>query len=217
MAKSKKQEAAEAAPKNPPAEASPQAAAAKRPAKKAAAKEVSAPAGTAPAASAAPPAGPAEASDKPAAAQAPKAAKGGAKKPGKPQKQGQEQAGTEAPPAPAFPTIDTGLAAQAAASMVVHRDRLGGGSDTTAAQPQAGGAEAAKPAAQAPAKPQESTTFNKLKQGLNKPAGGALGGLFGPAGGQKKSNQPFGGGGPNFRNQTTGGFNRTGVPRRTGG
>jgi len=105
------------------------------------------------------------------------------------------------------PMIDTNRAAAAAASMVVHRDIA-----SSVAAPATGAA----PAQPEPSR-QESASFKQLKQGLNKPAA-SVGNLLGTPPGQKKSNLPFGGQKPSFRNQTFGAdVNRTGVPRRTGG
>lgn len=101
------------------------------------------------------------------------------------------------PAAPAAPLIDTSLAARAAASFVGNRSLLGDVGKTAA--PKA-----------------ESAAFKQLKQGANRPAAN-LGALFGVGGDDKKSNRHFGAGGPNFRTQTQSGFNKTGVPRRTGG
>jgi hypothetical protein len=64
---------------------------------------------------------------------------------------------------------------------------------------------------------QESSTFKQLKQGLTGKQAPGIGGMLGTPPEQKRSNQNYGGGGPNFRNQTTGGFNKLGVPRRTSG
>ena len=105
------------------------------------------------------------------------------------------------PAAPAVPLIDTNLAALAAANRVVHRNLLGEG---------AGDASAAPGAPKA-----ESASFKQLKQGFSKPA--ALNNLFGAGGIEKKSNAPFTGNNSKFHTQTQGGFNKTGVPRRTGG
>ena len=100
------------------------------------------------------------------------------------------------------PLIDTNLAASAAASMVLNRAASGTGGQANAAQP-------AK---------KESAAFKSLKDSLNKPASGGLGGTFGSIGAQKKSGQNFGGGKQVGRNQTFGAdVNRAGVPRRTGG
>jgi hypothetical protein len=64
----------------------------------------------------------------------------------------------------------------------------------------------------------ESASFKNLKDSLNKPTSGGLGGNFGGIGAQKKSGQNFGGGKQVGRNQTFGAdVNRAGVPRRTGG
>ena len=106
---------------------------------------------------------------------------------------------------PLVPLIDTGLAAQTAAAMVAHRVSGGGTS----------------------APSQASSTFKSLKESLNKPTAGGLGGILGTGTGQKKFPQQFGGGGKQGgpgsgggggRNQTFGAdVNRAGVPRRTGG
>jgi hypothetical protein len=109
------------------------------------------------------------------------------------------------PSAPAQPTgapmIDTNLAAQNAAAMLINRDTL---------------ESAATPPAAEDEKPKESSTFKNLKEQLARPKPSGLGGLLGPVGGEKKSsghffNQQKG------HNQTYGGFNKTGVPRRTNG
>ena len=103
------------------------------------------------------------------------------------------------------PQIDTSLAASAAAAMILNRAVTGGAGG-------AGGSGAAAPPRA------ESAGFKHLKQGLNQPAGGGLGGLLGGAGQPKKSNQNYGGGKQVGRNQTFGAdVNRAGVPRRTGG
>ena len=105
-------------------------------------------------------------------------------------------------PAKSAPTgaasIDTNLAANAAAAMVANK----------VAQP--------APASAAPKK--ESAAFKQLKAGLNKPSAGALGGAFAAPSQKKKSNLPFGGGKQVGRNQTFGAdVTRSGVPRRTAG
>jgi hypothetical protein len=93
------------------------------------------------------------------------------------------------------PVIDTSLAANAAAAMVANKV--------------SGGTAAPK---------KESAAFKQLKAGLNKPSAGAMGGAFGIAGQQKKSNLPHHGGKQVGHNQTFGAdVNRTGVPRRTPG
>jgi hypothetical protein len=98
------------------------------------------------------------------------------------------------------PLIDTNLAASAAAAMILNR---------AATNPASSGQPAAK---------KESASFKNLKDSLSKPASAGLGGAFGNIAGQKKSNQPLGGGKQVGRNQTFGAdVNRTGVPRRTGG
>ncbi|MGH7214383.1 MAG: hypothetical protein ACREIT_06440 [Tepidisphaeraceae bacterium] len=105
------------------------------------------------------------------------------------------------------PMVDTGLAAQAVATMFANR----------AAMRQAGATGAIDaPASDEPKK--ESSTFKQLKDSLNKPTLGNAAGLLGNVGGQKKSNLPFAGDKQVGRNQTFGAdVNRTGVPRRTGG
>ena len=103
------------------------------------------------------------------------------------------------------PMIDTSLAASTAAAMILNRAVTGGGGGT----PQAGANQPAK---------KESASFKNLKDSLNKPTAGGLGGNFGGIGAQKKSGQNFGGGKQVGRNQTFGAdVNRAGVPRRTGG
>jgi hypothetical protein len=106
------------------------------------------------------------------------------------------------------PLFDTNLVAQNAAAMVLHHDIAEGVAEAQQAeQNQTGGA--AK---------HESSTFKQLKEQLAHPKPAALSHLLGTNGGQKKS-----GGGPGFlnqqkgHNQTFGGFNKAGVPRRTNG
>jgi hypothetical protein len=108
-------------------------------------------------------------------------------------------AAKKAAPAPAqagVPQIDTNLAAQSAAAMLRNRDML-------ASQSQQGGKT-------------ESSAFKNLKEQIAKPKSAALANLMGTPGEQKKGtshfmNQQRG------HNQTQGGFNKTGVPRRTNG
>ena len=106
-------------------------------------------------------------------------------------------AAKKAPAAPAagLPMIDTNLAAQAAASMLLNRPTLEGAS--------------------APAK--ESSTFKNLKEQIAHPKPTGLGNLFGPTGDQKKSGGHFSIHQDKGHNQTFGGMNKTGVPRRTNG
>jgi hypothetical protein len=193
-----------------PATARPAAAAAPAPAKPAAAAPVK-PAATAPVHTT---------HATPAAAAAPAAAKRPAGKPTSQPAAAKHGKPRHKPHAPAtgVPLIDTGLAARAAASFLVHRNLLGEAAPTPAASsgPTNTPSQPA-PAQPAPAQKQESANFKQLKQGLNKPTGHALGNLFVPTTGQKKSNLPFGGGAQSFRNQTPGGLNKTGVPRRTSG
>ena len=112
------------------------------------------------------------------------------------------------------PLIDTSLAAEAAARMVLNR---AGGSSAT------GTGAAANPQTQPDTATnqqdkRETSTFKQLKEGLNKSGSQNLGGVLGGVQGGKKSNQPFGGGNQQVRNQTFGAdVNRSGVPRRTGG
>ena len=112
------------------------------------------------------------------------------------------------------PMIDTSLAAEAAARMLLNRSAsgpVGAAASGAAAQPQADAPEQAQDK-------RETSTFKQLKQGLSKPASQNLGGILGGVQGGKKSNQPFGGPNQQFRNQTFGAdVNRSGVPRRTGG
>lgn len=139
-----------------------------------------------------------------AAKKAPATGAAGAKKSPRPEKPGTGGA-LQAP------RIDTGLAAQAAASMIANRAGAGFGGSA----PQSG--------AQQPAAKQESSAFKNLKEGLSKPSIGGLGAVLGAGGGSKKLNHGFGGPRPSVpggggRNQTFGAdVNRAGVPRRTGG
>lgn len=105
----------------------------------------------------------------------------------------------KAAPPPAhsgMPQIDTNLAAQSAASMLRNRATL------TAAANQGDKAE--------------TSTFKNLKEQIANPKSAALSNIMGTHGEQKKGashfmNQQRG------HNQTQGGFNKTGVPRRTNG
>jgi hypothetical protein len=112
------------------------------------------------------------------------------------------------------PLIDTSLAAETAAKLVMHRALLGNPGAGSTPQP-AGDAQAEPDAGEK----RESSTFKQLKAGLNKPAAGGLGGLLGNSNVGRKGNTPFGGGNQQVgRNQTFGGdITRSGVPRRTGG
>ena len=153
-----------------------------------------------------------EASEKPAAAakSAKKATKSAAAAPAGEAKaaapaKGAKKAAKPAAAAPSGPAsqplIDTNLAAQAAAAMVLNRGAVGGAGQQNQ-----------------PAAPKESAAFKALKQGLNKPAG--LGNIPGGSFQPKKGvgNQPFGGPKQVGHNQTFGAdINRTGVPRRTSG
>ena len=123
--------------------------------------------------------------------------------------------------APAVPLIDTSLAAATAAQFVMNRALLGGGGPAggSAAAPSTAPASANEQAEGKPEEKRESSTFKQLKAGLNKPAGGGIGGILGNANFDKKGNSVFGGGNQQTgRNQTFGAdVNRAGVPRRTGG
>jgi hypothetical protein len=108
-----------------------------------------------------------------------------------------KKAAKPAAPPSGVPLIDTSLAAQAAANMVVNRDLL-----------------APKPAGEK----KESGSFKQLKESLLKPSVQGPGGLLSPQGPQKKFNQGFGGRNQVGHNQTFGAdVNRSGVPRRTSG
>lgn len=137
------------------------------------------------------PAAPKAAASQPAAAAA---AKAPAKSPAKPAAKKSSIAAAAA----STPLIDTDLAAQTAAAMLINRP------DT--------------PDADAPAQPaKESSAFKNLKDQLAKPKPAALNNLFGPTGDQKKSSGHFNLHQQKGHNQTFGGMNKTGVPRRTNG
>jgi DnaK suppressor protein len=97
-----------------------------------------------------------------------------------------------------MPMIDTNLAAQNAAAMLLNRPVLENAGDATAVQ-------------------KESSTFKNLKEQLAHPKPTGLGNLFGPAGDSKKSGGHFSTHQDKGHNQTFGGLNKTGVPRRTNG
>ena len=125
---------------------------------------------------------------------------------------------------PAFPTIDTSLAAAAAASMVLNRfgsSSSGAGSGSTSPAPSAAApqapADAGAEAGDAGEK-RETSAFKQLKQSLSKPASQGLGGILGGVQAGKKTTQTFAGPNQVRRNQTFGAdASRTNVPRRTGG
>jgi hypothetical protein len=94
------------------------------------------------------------------------------------------------------PLIDTSLAAQTAAAMLVNRPAAPAG----AAQPN-----------------KESSAFKNLKDQLAKPKPSGLSNLFGPTGDQKKAGGHFNLHQQKGHNQTFGGMNKAGVPRRTNG
>lgn len=114
-------------------------------------------------------------------------------------KKGTKSVPAAKPAAPSGPQIDTSLAAAAAAAVVGSGGIRQPGSSNLPAQ-------------------KESNSFRQLKESLNKPASGTLGGILQTPQNQKKSNLPYGGGKQVGRNQTFGAdINRAGVPRRTGG
>ena len=103
-----------------------------------------------------------------------------------------------APPAMAgsTPLIDTNLAAQNAAAMLLNRG------SATAGVPQAG---------------KESSAFKSLKDQIARPKPTGLSNLFGPGSGSQKPAGHFNAHQQKGHNQTFGGGNKTGVPRRTNG
>jgi hypothetical protein len=102
------------------------------------------------------------------------------------------------PPQPAFPQIDTNLAAAAAAKFVAHKEDL-----APTAGPGSG----------------ESAEFKQMKQNLHKPAGQSSHSFLQNVIPGKKFNNSVPGRNQQIgRNQTFGAdVNRSGVPRRTGG
>jgi hypothetical protein len=97
--------------------------------------------------------------------------------------------------APTTPLIDTGLAAQNAAAMLLNRPAA-----PTAPQPN-----------------KESSAFKSLKDQLAKPKPTGLSNLFGPTADQKKAAGHFNLHQQKGHAQTFGGLNKAGVPRRTNG
>jgi hypothetical protein len=100
-----------------------------------------------------------------------------------------------------MPQIDTQFAAQSAAKMVLHRAA-------------SGAADAPAPASGNPGK--ESAAFKNFKEGIAKPRSASMSNIMGPTVGSKKSSGYFADQ-QKGHNQTAGGFNKTGVPRRTNG
>jgi hypothetical protein len=98
-----------------------------------------------------------------------------------------------------MPLIDTDLAAQNAAAMLLNRPASEGATSGTG--------DSAK----------ESATFKNLKDQLANPKPASLSNLFGPSSDQKKSGGHFNLNQQKGHNQTFGGMNKTGVPRRTNG
>lgn len=96
------------------------------------------------------------------------------------------------------PMIDTNLAAQAAASMLINRETI-------------------ESAEAAPATTKESGAFKNFKEQIANPKPSGLSNLFGPGGDMKKSGGHFNVHQQKGHNQTFGGMNKTGVPRRTNG
>jgi len=117
------------------------------------------------------------------------------------------------PAAPGLHLVDTNLAAQAAAKMLLAR--------AAGAGPPSG--PPAGPSSNSPAnQPRESSTFKNLKESLAKPHLNAVDNLLDKtaAPGQKRPNLPYGQRGNQQvgHNQTFGAdLTRSGVPRRTGG
>ena len=99
------------------------------------------------------------------------------------------------------PMIDTNLAAQAAAKMLVNRATMQSG---------AAASDSSQP------KP-ESDAFKQLKENLKNPRMSSSLLDTGPAASQKKSNVHTAFNKQTGHNQTYGHFNRAGVPRRTPG
>ena len=106
---------------------------------------------------------------------------------------------TAAATSTSMPLIDTDLAAQNAAAMLLNRPASEGAPSGTG--------DSAK----------ESATFKNLKDQLANPKPASLSNLFGPSGDQKKSGGHFNLNQQKGHNQTFGGMNKTGVPRRTNG
>jgi hypothetical protein len=149
-----------------------------------------------PAAKAKAPAAKAEKPAAKAAAAKPAPAKVAAKAPAK--KTAAKRPGALSAATGGIPMIDTNLAAESAAKMLVARPAEG--TEASTAQPN-----------------KESASFKNLKEQLAKPKPSSLNNLFGPAGGEKKfGNQGFTSQ-QKGHNQTFGGMNKTGVPRRTNG
>jgi translation initiation factor IF-2 len=103
-------------------------------------------------------------------------------------------------PAPAgTPLVDTSLAAESAARMLMGKARLGSMTTSSSTDSQ-----------------KESASFKQFKESVNKPAshgpGKAAANPFAP-----KNALPIPGSNPIFHNQTQGGVSRINVPRRTGG
>ena len=118
------------------------------------------------------------------------------KKPGVAATKKAEAPAKKAPAAPKPSLIDTSLAAAAAAKMVAH-----GPAPVPSASDHS-----------------ESAAFKRLKDGLNKPAGGGVASFIQSTSQIKKGGQPFGAQNQMKRGQTFGAdVNRSGVPRRTGG
>jgi hypothetical protein len=138
---------------------------------------------------------------KPAAAAAAKETKSAAPKAGAAEKKAPAKKSAAAKaPAPAttagLPQVDTQFAAQSAAKMLLNRAVAGD--------------------APTPAAGKESASFKNFKDQIAKPKSASLNHLLGPTVDAKKSTNHF----PNQQrghNQTQGGFNKTGVPRRTNG
>jgi len=94
-----------------------------------------------------------------------------------------------------MPQIDTNLAAQSAASMLRNRATLTNAASGTKS---------------------ETSTFKNLKEQIARPKSAALTSIMGTGGEQKKGASHFMDQ-QRGHNQTQGGFNKAGVPRRTNG
>lgn len=108
----------------------------------------------------------------------------------------------KAPAATSGPQVDPSKSTAAAAAMVANK------------------LPATAPAGSGAAEHSQSSTFQKLKESLNKPPAQTIGSLLDKlsAPGQKKSAVPFSGGKQVGHNQTFGSdASRRNVPRRTGG
>ncbi len=117
----------------------------------------------------------------------------------------QSKSSGKKPASPGDSMINTDLAAQAAAKALMNRAILGNPAPAVAADSDAGQAHP------------PTSTFKHLTEAMHKPATGGLSQQL-PAGSTDRKSMPgFGAGKQTGRDQTTGHFNRAGVPRRTPG